>query len=173
MARALAEKENAVDLIGGVSLADKDQVLAEVLVDLSMTNTISESVNLGGRVLKELSKLGKLHSKRVEQAGFAVLKSPDMPSILIETGFLTNPQDEKNLLSSSYQDKVVNAIYTAIDEYYQQTPYYTKSTYASPSLNSQSRTSRQSSSRPAVHTVRSGESLSLISAKYNLSLIHI
>ena len=170
MARALAEKENAVDLIGGVSLADKDQVLAEVLVDLSMTNTISESVNLGGRVLKELSKLGKLHSKRVEQAGFAVLKSPDMPSILIETGFLTNPQDEKNLLSSSYQDKVVNAIYTAIDEYYQQTPYYTKSTYASPSLNSQSRASRQSNSRPAVHTVKSGESLSLISAKYNVTI---
>ena len=88
MARALAVKENAADLIGGVSLADKDQVLAQVLVDLSMTNTINESVNLGGRVLKELSKLGKLHSKRVEQAGFAVLKSPDMPSILIETGFI-------------------------------------------------------------------------------------
>jgi len=80
------------------------------------------------RVLKELSKLGKLHSKRVEQAGFAVLKSPDMPSILIETGFITNPQEEKNLRSSSYQDKIVNAVYTAIDEYYQQTPYFSKAT---------------------------------------------
>ena len=176
MARALDKKENAADLIGGVSLADKDQVLAQVLVDLSMTNTINESVNLGGRVLKELSKLGKLHSKRVEQAGFAVLKSPDMPSILIETGFITNPQEEKNLRSASYQNKVVNAIYTAIDEYYQQTPYFSKATYASPSLNTQTKPSGQTKTnkpnRPKVHVVKSGDSLSKISAKY-LSLIHI
>ena len=169
MARALAVKANAADLIGGVSLADKDQVLAQVLVDLSMTNTINESVNLGGRVLQELSKLGKLHSKRVEQAGFAVLKSPDMPSILIETGFITNPQDEKNLRSSSYQNKVVSAIYTAIDEYYKQTPYFSKSTYASPTLGNQGNVS-QSGSRPSVYTVKRGDSLSKISAKYNITI---
>ena len=169
MARALAVKANAADLIGGVSLADKDQVLAQVLVDLSMTNTINESVNLGGRVLQELSKLGKLHSKRVEQAGFAVLKSPDMPSILIETGFITNPQDEKNLRSSSYQNKVVSAIYTAIDEYYKQTPYFSKSTYASPILGNQGNVS-QSGSRPSVYTVKRGDSLSKISAKYNITI---
>ena len=97
MASALADKENASDLIGGVSLVDKDEILAKVLVDLSMNNTISESVNLGGRVLKELSELGHLHSKRVEQAGFMVLKSADMPSILVETGFITNPSEEKRL----------------------------------------------------------------------------
>jgi len=169
MARALAVKANAADLIGGVSLADKDQVLAQVLVDLSMTNTINESVNLGGRVLQELSKLGKLHSKRVEQAGFAVLKSPDMPSILVETGFITNPQDEKNLRSSSYQNKVVSAIYTAIDEYYKQTPYFSKSTYASPTLGNQGNVS-QSGSRPSVYTVKRGDSLSKISAKYNITI---
>lgn len=171
MARALAKKENAVDLIGGVSLADKDQVLAQVLVDLSMTNTINESVNLGGRVLKELSTLGKLHSKRVEQAGFAVLKSPDMPSILIETGFITNPEDEKNLRSSSYQNKVVTAIYTAIDEYYQQTPYFSKASYASPSIGSVAGSSRNTnSSRPSVHVVKNGDSLSKISVKYNVTI---
>jgi len=170
MARALAAKENAADLIGGVSLADKDQVLAQVLVDLSMTNTISESVNLGGRVLKELSKLGKLHSKRVEQAGFAVLKSPDMPSILIETGFITNPEEEKNLRSAAYQTKLVNAIYTAINEYYQQTPHFTKSTYASPSVKSSSSTQTKKVSKPKVHVVARGDSLSKISAKYNVTI---
>ena len=169
MARALAAKANAADLIGGVSLADKDQVLAQVLVDLSMTNTINESVNLGGRVLKELGKLGKLHSKRVEQAVFAVLKSPDMPSILVETGFITNPQDEKNLRSSSYQNKVVDAIYTAIDEYYKQTPYFSKSTYASPTFGNQG-SAGKSSSRPSTYIVKSGDSLSKISAKYNITI---
>lgn len=169
MARALAAKQNAADLIGGVSLADKDQVLAQVLVDLSMTNTINESVNLGGRVLKELSKLGKLHSKRVEQAGFAVLKSPDMPSILIETGFITNPEEERNLRSSSYQNKVVSAVYTAIDEYYKQTPYFSKATYASPAIGSQGSVS-QSSSRPSVYVVKRGDSLSGISAQYNVTI---
>ena len=169
MARALAAKANAADLIGGVSLADKDQVLAQVLVDLSMTNTINESVNLGGRVLKELGKLGKLHSKRVEQAGFAVLKSPDMPSILVETGFITNPQDEKNLRSSSYQNKVVDAIYTAIDEYYKQTPYFSKSTYASPTFSNQGSVNK-SSSRPSTYVVKRGDSLSKISANYNVTI---
>lgn len=169
MARALAAKENAADLIGGVSLADKDQVLAQVLVDLSMTNTISESVNLGGRVLKELSKLGRLHSSRVEQAGFAVLKSPDMPSILIETGFITNPKEEKNLRSSSYQEKLANAIYTAIDGYYQQTPYFSNSSYASPAVTA-SNSSVASSKGSQVHIVGRGDSISKISAKYNVTI---
>jgi len=123
---------------------------------------------VGGRVLKELSKLGKMHSSRVEQAGFAVLKSPDMPSILIETGFITNPQEEKNLRSPSYQKKLAKAIYTAIDEYYQQTPYFNNATYASPSFidNSKSSTAR----KPRVHVVKRGDSLSKISAKYNVTI---
>jgi len=175
MARALAAQENAADLIGGVSLADKDQVLAQVLVDLSMTNTISESVNFGGRVLKELGKLGRLHSKRVEQAGFAVLKSPDMPSILVETGFITNPQDEKNLRSSNYQNKIAKAIYTAIDGYYQQTPHFTNARYASPNVNSHSNSGSASkrNSKPLIHVVKRGDSLSKISVQYNVTIAAI
>ncbi len=168
MARALATKENAADLIGGVSLADKDDVLAQVLVDLSMTNTINESVNLGGRVLKELSKLGKLHSKRVEQAGFAVLKSPDIPSILVETGFITNPDEERNLRSSSYQAKVAQALYTAINQYFEQTPYYNVATYQSPAIDNVVRSNANQSSQ--YHTVVRGDSLSKIAEKYRVSL---
>ena len=169
MARALAKKENASDLIGGVSLADKDEVLAKVLVDLSMTNTISESVHFGGRVLKELGKLGKLHSKRVEQAGFLELKSADTPSILIETGFITNLEEERKLISNSYQQKIANAIYTAINEYYQQTPYRSNANYATPSIDNQnSFTSlvKPKSQRPSYHKVVRGDSLSKIALRY-------
>jgi N-acetylmuramoyl-L-alanine amidase len=173
MARALAAKENASDLIGGVSLANKDVVLAKVLVDLSMTNTISESVNLGGRVLKELGKVGRLHSKRVEQASFAVLKSPDMPSILIETGFITNLEEERKLRSASYQKKIVNGIYNALSEYHDQTPYYSQSNYASPVVRSGPVSSASGQSRGSsvsYHKVKRGDSLSLIASKYGMSL---
>lgn len=168
MARALAAKENAADLIGGVSLSDKDEVLAKVLVDLSMTNTINESVNLGGRVLKELAQLGKLHSKRVEQAGFAVLKSPDIPSILIETGFITNPTEEKNLLSSSYQTKIAQGVYTAVNQYFEQTPYYNVASYQSPTISNVTESSSSQSTN--YHTVVRGDSLSEIAEKYRVSL---
>ncbi len=169
MAKALADKENASDLIGGVSLADKDDVLRQVLVDLSMTNTISESVNLGGRVLKELSKLGKLHSKRVEQAGFAVLKSPDMPSILIETGFITNPEEEGKLRSSSYQNKLARAIHTAIGQYYEQTPYYNNGVYSTPTFAAKTGGKKQAS-KSRYHKVVRGDSLSTIAQKYRTSI---
>ena len=164
MASALAVKENASDRIGGVSLADKDALLAQVLVDLSMTNTISESVNLGGRVLKELAKLGKLHSKRVEQAGFAVLKSPDMPSILVETGFITNPEEERLLKSTRYQKKVAKAIFTAINDYHEQTPYVNYQSVAKRSKN----TPQKSTTK--YHIVKRGDSLSKISARYNVTI---
>jgi len=171
MARALAAKENASDLIGGVSLADKDEVLAKVLVDLSMTNTISESVNLGGRVLRELGKLGKLHSSRVEQAGFAVLKSADIPSILVETGFVTNPDEERKLRSSKYQKKIAKALYSAINDYYQQTPYYSKASYASPSVATrQTSVAKPSGNQVNYHTVVRGDTLSTIAQRYGVSL---
>lgn len=171
MARALAAKENASDLIGGVSLADKDVVLAKVLVDLSMTNTISESVNLGGRVLKELGKVGRLHSKRVEQAGFAVLKSPDMPSILIETGFITNLAEERKLRTKNYQTKIANAIFKALSEYYDQTPYHSKTSYASPVIDGGGTASRSSKQRrSAYHKVKRGDTLSEIASRYGMSL---
>ncbi len=173
MARALAAKENASDLIGGVSLADKDEVLAKVLVDLSMTNTISDSVNLGGRILQELGRLGKLHSNRVEQAGFAVLKSPDIPSILVETGFITNPDEERKLRSDNYQQNIARAIYTAINEYRQRTPYRNNATYASPAVAETDRrglAKAPTKQRPTYHKVVRGDTLSTIAARYGTSV---
>ncbi len=171
MASTLAAKENASDLIGGVNLADKDEVLAKVLVDLSMTNTISESVNLGGRVLKELSKLGKLHSKRVEQANFSVLRSPDMPSILVETGFITNPEEERRLRSRKHQAKVANAIYLAVNDYLEQTPYASRAVYDSPDIGGTS--ARPSGNAKQIkygrHRVVRGDTLSDIAQKYGIS----
>ena len=113
-AKWLAERENNVDLVGGVSLDDKDRVLAGVLLDLSMTASLTESLELGGQVLEELGDLTRLHSRRVEQAGFMVLKSPDIPSILVETGFVSNPEDAGNLVTDAYRDRVARAIFRGI-----------------------------------------------------------
>jgi len=176
MASAIAAKENASDLIGGVSLANKDEVLAKVLVDLSMTATISDSVNIGGRVLNELSKVGRLHSKRVEQAGFAVLKSPDMPSILVETGFITNPDEEQKLGTRSYQTKIAEAIYSAISKFYEQTPYLNNGSYSSPTLSAKATNSNQTQSsngsgnRTIKHKVKRGDNLSELAEQYGTSI---
>lgn len=116
-AKWLANKENASDLAGGVSLADKDTQLAGVLLDLSMSKTISESIGFGGEVLAELKKIGKVHSKRIEQAGFVVLKSPDIPSILVETAYITNPQEEKLLMNPKHQERIAAAIAAGISNY--------------------------------------------------------
>jgi N-acetylmuramoyl-L-alanine amidase len=116
-ARWLANKENAADLAGGVSLADKEDVVVKLLLDLSMTNTISESLSFGKVVLSELKKIGKVHSQRVEQASFVVLKSPDIPSILIETGYITNPHEEKLLRSSSHQKKIAKAVANGVKRF--------------------------------------------------------
>ena len=113
-ARRIAEKENASDLIGGISLADKDDLIASVLLDLSQTATIQDSLDFGSDVLRNLSKISKLNNKQVQQAGFAVLKAPDMPSILIETAFLSNPREEKKLRSSKHQHKLANAVFAGI-----------------------------------------------------------
>jgi len=124
-ARWLADKENASDLIGGVggvSLDDKEDLLAGVLLDLSMTASLSVSLELGQLVLNSMGGVGHLHKKRVEQAGFAVLKSPDIPSLLVETGFLSNPKEAKKLKSSSYQTQMAKAIFKGIKRYFQQSP---------------------------------------------------
>ena len=177
MASALADKENASDLIGGVSLVDKDEILAKVLVDLSMNNTISESVNLGGRVLKELSELGHLHSKRVEQAGFMVLKSADMPSILVETGFITNPSEEKRLLSGAFQQRIAQAIYTALYQYRQQAPYFANANYVAPNINtvpgSSSTVTGSTTTSITRHTVKRGDTLSQIADRYGTTVKRI
>ena len=105
------------DLAGGVSIADKDDQLAEVLLDMSITKTINDSIVLASNVLKELARIGKVHSRYVEQAGFVVLKSPDIPSILVETAFITNPTEEKLLNSKSHQKQIAGAIRKGVQRY--------------------------------------------------------
>jgi N-acetylmuramoyl-L-alanine amidase len=121
-ARLLAEKENASDLIGGVSLDDKDDLLASVLLDLSQTATIEVSTDVASRVLGGLKKLGKVHKSRVEQAGFRVLKSPDLPSILVETAFISNPEEERKLRSSTHQRRMAKTIMDGINSYFRENP---------------------------------------------------
>jgi N-acetylmuramoyl-L-alanine amidase len=121
MARFLADHENSSDLlasVGGVSLDDKDEVLAGVLVDLSMTATLANSLDLAGRVLKELGRMAQLHNRQVEQAGFVVLKSPDVPSILVETGFISNPEEAAALNTPAYRQKIARAIYAGVRSYF-------------------------------------------------------
>ena len=121
-ARWLAQQENASDFVGGVSIDDKDDVLASVLVDLQQTATRSASAEVGSQVLKSLGRIGKRHKRRVEHAGFLVLKSPDIPSILIETGFLTNPSDAKRLSNPKHQEKVSRAILDGILRHFDRSP---------------------------------------------------
>ena len=121
-ARLLAEKENAADLIGGVRLDDKDTLLASVLLDLSQTATLDASIDVASHVLKRLKKVNKLHKRRVEQAGFKVLKSPDIPSFLVETAFISNPKEERLLRSSKHQQKMASAIMDGMRSYFRQNP---------------------------------------------------
>ena len=114
----LAQRENESDLVGGVTLSDKDDLLAGVLADLSMTSTLDNSLKLGEKVLRNVDTVAKLHKNRVEQAGFAVLKSPDIPSILVETGFISNPSESRLLSTSAYQKKMARAIHAGIREWF-------------------------------------------------------
>jgi N-acetylmuramoyl-L-alanine amidase len=122
MARWLAEKENAADLAGGVSLDDKDQVLAEVLLDLSQNATIEASIDVAGDMLDELQRVGKTHKSRVQQAGFVVLKSPDIPSVLVETAFISNPVEERKLRDARHQEALASAMLRGIKEYFANHP---------------------------------------------------
>lgn len=125
-ARWLADSENRADLIGGVegflTLGDKDETLVGVLVDLSMIATLSDSLKVGSKVLKNLGQVNRLHKNKVEEAGFLVLKSPDMPSMLIEAGFISNPQEEKRLKDLAYQRKLAQQIANAIKDYFLENP---------------------------------------------------
>ncbi len=116
-AKWLARKENEADLVGGVNIDVKDRYLAQTLLDLSQTATIDHSLKLGHAVLGELGQINTLHKPRVEQASFAVLKSPDVPSILVETAFISNPEEEKRLNDNDYQDKMARAILGGIKRY--------------------------------------------------------
>jgi N-acetylmuramoyl-L-alanine amidase len=121
-ARWLAKKENEADLIGGVNLDTKDPYLKQTLLDLSQTATISDSLKLGKEVLSEIGDINHLHKNDVEQAGFAVLKSPDIPSILVETAFISNPDEEKKLKDAAYQERLAAAIVVGIKRYFANNP---------------------------------------------------
>jgi N-acetylmuramoyl-L-alanine amidase len=121
-ARWLAKRENEADLIGGVNLDVKDRYLAETLLDLSQTATINDSLRVGRAVLAELGGINTLHKPHVEQAGFAVLKSPDVPSILVETAFISNPEEEQRLGDSRYQDRIARAVLAGIKAYFAKNP---------------------------------------------------
>ena len=129
-ARYLAKKENESDLIGGVSLDIKDPFLARTLLDLSQTATINDSLKLGKSVLGQIGEINTLHKNHVEQAAFAVLKSPDIPSILVETAFISNPDEERKLGDEVYQDKLVMSIYAGIKKYFSTNPALAKSKLA-------------------------------------------
>ena len=117
-AKWLAEKENSSDLVGGVSLDDKDDLVASVLLDLSQTASLEASIDVSTHIIKGLRKVGKVHKRSVQSAPFAVLKSPDIPSILIETGFISNPAEEKKLADSKYRKKMSKAIFHGIKGYF-------------------------------------------------------
>ena len=126
-ARWLANKENTSDLVGGVNINSRDRQLAGVLLDLSTTAQINDSIKLANAVLREIGGINPLHKNAVEQAGFAVLKAPDIPSILIETAFISNPDEEKRLNDEAYQERMANAVVSGIKRYFAKNPPLAKS----------------------------------------------
>jgi len=154
-ARWLAKHENAADLVGGVSLTDKDDMLATVLMDLSQTATKEASRNVAGNILKNFKTIGHLHKGSVQKAGFMVLKSPDIPSILVETAFISNPGEERKLKSGKHQAKMANAIFKGVVGYFNQ--YAPMDTYFA--LKASKR-----------HTISRGDTLSGIAQRYGVSM---
>lgn len=158
-ARWLAEKENSADLIGGVSLDDKDEMLASVLLDLSKNYTLEASSAAAERVLRELKKLGKTHKRKVQQAGFVVLKSPDIPSMLVETAFISNPDEERRLKSSAHQKRVAKALLDGIIRYFEYQP--------PPGTLLAANQMKKAAKR---HVISRGDTLSEIARQYQISL---
>ena len=164
-ARWLADSENRSDLIGGagnVSLDDKDRMLAGVLLDLSMTASLTSSLNVGQKVLSNIGRITPLHKQRVEQAGFMVLKSPDIPSILVETGFISNANEASKLSSSSHQQALARSISSGVRQFFQQNP--PPGTYIA-----WLRDSGKIAQGPRDHRVNPGETLAMIAVRYQVS----
>ena len=165
-ARFLASKENEADLIGGaggVSLEDKDDVLASVLVDLSMTANLARSLEVGDSVLKNVSTVTRLHKRQVEQAGFMVLKSPDVPSILVETGFISNPEEEQKLNNIFHRKKLADAIFKGIEDYFYNAPPVG-------SLVAWQKANGMGKSGKREHVISRGDTLSGIALRYKVSI---
>ena len=121
-AKWLANKENAADAVGGINIKAKDAQVQKALLDMSTTAQIKDSLHLGSTVLREIGGLGKLHKGQVEQAGFAVLKAPDIPSVLIESAFISNPDEEQKLRSDAYQEQLADAVMRGISRYFAKNP---------------------------------------------------
>ncbi|MGI9248655.1 MAG: N-acetylmuramoyl-L-alanine amidase [Woeseiaceae bacterium] len=157
-AKQLAERENAS--VGGVSLDDKDDVLASVLIDLSQNASLSASLEVGGKVIREMRKVAKMHRKTVQQAGLLVLKSPDMPSILVETAFISNPSEENKLRDKGYQGRLASSILAGIRNYFHTNP--PPDTLIAAKL-------RREPARQVRHVITRGDTLSEIAERYNVS----
>jgi N-acetylmuramoyl-L-alanine amidase len=121
-ARWMAAKENKADLIGGLNIHAKDAQVTRALLDMSTSAQIKDSLVLGSVMLGEIKRIGKLHKGQVEQAGFAVLKAPDIPSVLVEAAFISNPEEEAKLNSDSYQDQLADALMHGIERYFSKNP---------------------------------------------------
>jgi N-acetylmuramoyl-L-alanine amidase len=121
-ARWMADKENKADQVGGLNVKAKDAQVKRALLDMSTTAQIKDSLQLGGAMLGEIKRVGKLHKPRVEQAGFAVLKAPDIPSVLVEAAFISNPDEEAKLNSDAYQDQLADALMRGIERYFSKNP---------------------------------------------------
>lgn len=157
-ARFLAQRENSADLVGGVSLNDKDDLLAQVLYDMSMSHTLDASVGLGGRVLGQMDHISRLHRQQVELASFAVLKSPDIPSILVETGFISNPDEARLLRTRDYQRKMARAIYVGVKSWFIENP------------PADTMLAWQKQATPKEYVISSGDTLSEIAQKFNVTV---
>lgn len=160
MARYLAEKENKADLIGGVHLEEDNEQVRKLIVDLAMEGVLEHSFYVGKSILGEMGSVARLHKNRVEQAGFMVLKSPEMVSILVETGFISNPQEERLLRSRAHQKKMASAIVKGVRSYFNQYPI--PGTYHAQK--------RQASGQYAKHKIRRGDTLSAIADNYQVSV---
>jgi N-acetylmuramoyl-L-alanine amidase len=121
-ARWMANKENAADVVGGLNVKAKDAAVQRALLDMSTTAQIKDSLQLGSAMLREMGRVGKLHKTQVEQAGFAVLKAPDIPSVLVEAAFISNPQEEARLNDDAFQDRLADALLRGIVRYFQANP---------------------------------------------------
>ena len=159
-ARALAERENASVRVGGVTLEDKDEVLASVLLDLSQNAALSASLDVGSKVISELARIGKVHRIKVQQAGFLVLKSPDMPSILVETAYISNPSEEKKLKDKAHQGRLADAILAGVRNY-----FYTNA----PPDTRIAMELRRTPVKQVRHVITRGDTLSEIAERYNVS----
>jgi len=159
-ARWLAERENAADLVGGVSLDDKDDLLASVLLDLSQNASIGASLEVGEFVLQRLGAVNRLHKSSVQQAGFAVLKAPDIPSILVETAFISNHDEERRLRDKRYQEELAVALVSGIREYF----------YLNPPPGTWVAHNRHRAPAPREIVIARGDTLSAIASRYNTSV---